>query len=97
MSVRVIKATVECDGCGGQFRVDLDAADSRPAEWTWHDLVEDMVRAGNQAESLKGQPIGITSVQADMMLCPTCTKKADAIGKDEYQPTVAEIRAAIAD
>lgn len=97
MTVRTIKATIECDGCGGQFRVDLDPADSRPPDWTWHDLAEDMVRAGNQAESVKGQPIGITSVQHDMMMCPSCTKTADAIGDDDdYKPSKNEIVAAIA-
>jgi hypothetical protein len=83
MGVIVIKATVECDGCGQRFRSDLDPGDNRPPNWTWHDLVEDAVRGGNQSEAMNGTSIGLTSVQGEHMLCPKCTRTVDAAFPDD--------------
>ena len=95
MGVRVVKATIECDGCAKHFRVDLDAADDRPAEWTWHDLVADAVRGGVACEGLKGESIGVSSHQGDKMLCPRCTKIVDAAFDENHTCTPDEVDAAL--
>lgn len=88
MSIVVIKAYFDCDGCGKQFGVEMD-----PARKAWlpdqaiGDLAEDAVRGG---ETLAGDSC---SVQAEMHLCPDCTTTADSInlGDESYKPTRDEI------
>jgi hypothetical protein len=74
----------------------LDAADDRPHEWTWHDLVIDAVRGGNAAEGMKGETLGLTSVQAERMLCPACTTAVYGAITDDRDATSAEIDAILA-
>lgn len=96
MPVLSIKASVECEGCGGQFRVELDAADDRPKDWTWFDLVKDTVRGGNSCENLEGGAIlGFSSVQADLMLCPECTRKVDEFVPEDRDASAEEVKEAI--
>lgn len=73
MSVRRVTATVECDACGKQVTVFLDAATKMSAR-SLYDLVEDAVRGGTATNDLVGEP---TSVQDGMMLCSECTAIAD--------------------
>lgn len=90
MSIIKVRATVECDGCGKQFHSELaDLASEVQAGWSLHELAEDYVRGGNCDEG------GVSSVQADMHLCPPCTAVADQIGSEDHMPTRAEINAAL--
>ena len=89
MSIVLIRATVECDGCGKQFHTDMDNADKLPDGWSIYDLVVDYVRGGNCAEG------GMCSVQHDLDLCPQCTLVADHIGDEDYKPTRQEITDAL--
>lgn len=89
MSIVVIKATVDCDGCGKQFHAEMDNADKLPEGWSIHDLATDYVRGGNCAEG------GMSSVQHDMHLCPQCTVIADSIGEESHKPSREEIVDAI--
>lgn len=92
MSIVVIKAFFDCDGCGKQFGVEMD-----PARKAWlpeqpiSDLAEDAVRGGS---ALDGDSC---SVQADLHLCPKCTTIADGInlGDENYQPNRKEILTAV--
>ena len=95
MGTRSIKAVVECDGCAKQFRVDLDAADDRPAGWTWDDLVADAVRGGTACEGTKGESLGVSSHQGNKMLCPICTKVVDNAFDENHTCTEAEVDAAL--
>lgn len=79
MSVDWIRAQIECDGCGSRFLVELDPAYTPPAGWSPHDVAEDAVRGGMRVPQKGEIPItGDTSVQEGRMLCPACTRKADA-------------------
>jgi hypothetical protein len=92
VSIALIRATFDCDGCGKQFRVDVD-----PARRAWKrrqammELAEDAVRGGYTSDG------ETCSVQADMHLCEACTDVADGIrpDDDDYEPTAAEISAAL--
>jgi hypothetical protein len=90
MSIAVIRATFNCDGCGKQFRVDVD-----PARRAWErrqavfDIAEDAIRGGTAADG------GFCSVQAEMHLCGECTAVADNIGDEDHVPTRDEILEAL--
>lgn len=80
MSIAIILATITCDGCGKQFKVELDPAYTPPPKWSLFDVAEDAVRGGHIHQG------GITdfcSVQDDKMLCTPCTNAADANGDDD--------------
>lgn len=92
MAIAVIRATFDCDGCGKQFRVDVD-----PARRAWErrqdvfSIAVDAIRGGTTSDG------GFCSVQADMHLCGECTNAADGIqpDRDDYQPSRHEILEAI--
>lgn len=92
MSIVVIKAFFDCDGCGAHFGVELD-----PARKSWKrrqsldSMAEDAIRGGS---TLSGDSC---SVQAELHLCPKCTNVADGInlGDDDYEPTRDEILRAV--
>lgn len=91
MSIVVVRATFECDGCGTQFRVDMDPSKMRPKGWTLFEEAEDYVRGGAGADG------GMPAVVHDMHLCHDCAGIAASVGPDdqeEYSPK-AEILAAI--
>lgn len=86
MAFKFIKAHFECDGCGKDFYVGMDAADETcEALPSVADLAEDVLRGGNPIVGECG------SVQCDLHLCHDCTSKADAIGDEDYAPTRQEI------
>lgn len=93
MSIVVIKAFFDCDGCGKQFGVEMDpACKAWLPEQPIGDLAEDAVRGGS---TLDGDSC---SVQADLHLCTKCTTIADGIAFDrdeDYEPTRKEILAAV--
>lgn len=92
MSLRVIRATFECEGCAKEFRVDIE-----PSAKNWErrqcvlDFAIDAVRGGVDSDG------NFCSVQADMVLCESCTKIADNIRPDEedYTPSADEIKEAL--
>ncbi len=73
MSVRWIKAQIECDECGTRFQVELEESSITPEDWTLFELVEDVVRGGIGGDN----PLKGSSVQEGKMLCSNCTEKAD--------------------
>lgn len=87
MSVKIINATIECDGCGGRFTVDIDAAYKPPAGWSEWDVAVDAVRGGSDG----------TSVQGGFTLCEKCTKTCDAYGPEDREEnlTTDEVRKAL--
>ena len=86
MALQSIEAQFECDGCGKTFAVGMDAADATCAALpALADLAEDALRGGNPVAGESG------SVQQDLHLCRSCTRKADAIGDDAHVPTRQEI------
>src|SRR3546814_2911479 len=74
MSISVIRAAFECDGCGKPFKVDIE-----PSTKNWmrrHDMLsiaENAIRGGMTSDG------EFCSIQADMHLCGDCTAVADAI------------------
>ena len=70
MSIAVVRAVIDCDGCGIQFTVELDAA-HKVEGWSVADYVLDSVLGGYHLGP------GICSLQEDRMLCASCTKLAD--------------------
>lgn len=82
MSIVVIRATFECDGCGTQFRVDMDPAKMRPKGWSLMDEAVDYVRGG------AGSDGGMPMVVHDMHLCHACADIAAQVGPEEggYAP-----------
>src|SRR3546814_5919928 len=89
MSISVIRAAFECDGCGKPFKVDIE-----PSTKNWMrrqdmlSIAENAIRGGMTSDG------EFCSIQADMHLCGDCTAVADAIrpDEDEYQPTADEIK-----
>lgn len=92
MSIVVIFATFDCDGCGKQFQVEMD-----PARRAWErrqdvfSIAVDAIRGGTARDG------GFCSVQGDLHLCGDCTKVADGIQPDDedYQPSREEILDAV--
>lgn len=90
MTVLSITALIGCDGCGKEFKVEMDPAQDLPtgtlvnletglvAPWTMFDAVEDAVRGGSVVNGGLGDS---SSVQDEKMLCPLCTREEDA---EEY-------------
>jgi hypothetical protein len=103
-NIRWLRACWECDGCGKDFIVEIDTGWKPPAEWDFVDIARDAVAGGSQVTI---EPLGkhhITthvglvdscSIQHDMMLCKDCTRIADEIGDDNYQPSKDEILACL--
>ena len=81
MSLQSIIAKFQCDVCGNEFKVVMDPAE--PAKGCLADMADEEVRS-----------MFDLSIQRDMHLCSPCTRKADAIGDEDYEPTVEEIREA---
>jgi hypothetical protein len=81
MSLKYITAALECDVCGSEFRVSMDPAEE--IKTALAEAVDEEVRSYFDL-----------SIQRDMHLCRNCTKKADAIGPEDYEPTVEEIKEA---
>lgn len=93
MRVNWIRAEVECDGCGKPFHVKMDEGRTITRDIDMMDVVADEVRAGYTPN---GGIIDTCSMQHDMALCPACTRKVDAIGDDDHEPTRDEILRATA-
>jgi hypothetical protein len=82
MAIRNILATIECDGCGREFRVsiptDLEVKDYE----TVFDIAEDMVSDGlvhdYPKEKRSNDIPGFCSYQGGKHLCGSCTKIVDA-------------------
>lgn len=91
MSLIVVRATFECDGCGGQFKVDMDAATMRPKGWSLMEEAEDCVRGGCGSDG------GMPAIVHGMHLCHDCAEIAAGVGPAEggYAPKP-EIEAALA-
>src|SRR3546814_14264543 len=74
MSISVIRAAFECDGCGKPFKVDIE-----PSTKNWMrrqdmlSIAENAIRGGMTSDG------EFCSIQADMHLCGDCTAVADAI------------------
>jgi hypothetical protein len=84
VSVRGIRASVECDACGEPFHVDLDPA----MEINGASLMD-------AAEQEIADDFALSSVQDGLHLCQKCTKVADRIGPEDHQPTRDEILEAV--
>ncbi|WEX10306.1 hypothetical protein [Chelativorans sp. AA-79] len=91
MALIGIRAFVSCDGCNTKMTFDLDAADERPRDWSWYDLVVDHARGFGPREG------GFSSVQgeSDKVLCPACTKTVDDFVTEDRNATDAEITEAL--
>jgi hypothetical protein len=79
MSIQSIVATFECDACGKSFRVVLDPATE--------------INGASIADAADNELKGYfdLSIQQEMHLCGTCTRKADALGPEDYEPTREQI------
>jgi hypothetical protein len=97
MTLRWLRAAWQCDGCGKDFVVAIDQGRAIPQGWDLMEVARDAIRGG-EAVTQTGKHtshtsgiLGSCSVQADMNLCPDCTRVADDIGDDNYSPTKTEI------
>lgn len=88
MRVNWIRAEIECEGCGKPFQVKFDEGMPLAGYADLIDVAADAVRAGYTPH---GGIVDTCSMQHDMPLCPACTRKTNAIGDDDYQPTREEI------
>ena len=81
MSIVCVKATFECDGCGCQFKVEMDPAKMRPKGMTLMEEAEDYCRGGCGDS-------GMPAVVHDMHLCHDCAGVAARVGPEEggYAP-----------
>lgn len=101
MSVKNIRATFGCDGCGTEFWMEMDPADGIPEGWTLFDGAVDYLRGGQfggyVGEKRSGRYSGpqMTSVQGGMHLCPTCTKTVDEKVPEEGDPTEEQVKEAL--
>jgi hypothetical protein len=84
MTLRYIIAQFECDGCGTSIpQMFMDPALELSGA-SLHDAAEEALKDDLQS-----------SVQHDLHLCKTCTRVADNIGEEDYQPTRDEILEAL--
>jgi hypothetical protein len=79
MSLIVIRATFECDGCATQFKVEMDPATMRPKGWTLCEEAVDYLRGGCGADG------GMPAVVHDMHLCHRCAGIAARVGPDDQE------------
>lgn len=100
MTIRNVRLTAECDGCGREFYMEMDLAYQRPALWTLYEEAKDAVRTGVGWLGYRGDKrsgssghSGLTSVQAELDLCPICTRSVDQLAPDV--PTEAQVHTAI--
>lgn len=77
MTVLSITALIGCDGCGKEFKVEMDPA-TKTYGANLYDYAEDAVRGGSGVNGGLGDS---SSVQDEKMLCPLCTREEDA---EEY-------------
>lgn len=83
MSLVVVRAIFECDGCGTQFKVDMKSEGMRPKGWSLFEEAEDYVRGGCGSDG------SMPAVVHDMHLCHECATIAASVGPDdqeEYSP-----------
>lgn len=78
MSVLRIVASIECEGCGCLFKIEIDPADKCDG-WSVFDYAKDAVRGSNGIIDWDGKSI-FTSVEDDKMLCPNCTDHTVSAG-----------------
>lgn len=91
MSLYKIEAVFTCDGCGCQFKVELDAAQPARKGRTFFDIAVDEVRGGSctviaASKHLNWANVGMCSVQNDKHLCPKCTREADKAAEESDDP-----------
>lgn len=79
MSIVVIRATFDCDGCGTQFKVEMDPAKMRPKGWALAEEAEDYLRGGIGADA------GMPAMVHDMHLCHDCAGIAARVGTDDQE------------
>lgn len=90
MSIISIKALFCCDGCNKTASVDFDLAGKMPADWTFHEKAEDIIRGGNSLA-------GCTSVQGEHLLCEDCTRFIDAAFPEDVLPNYDQVCKALND
>jgi hypothetical protein len=79
MSLVLIRATFECDGCGAQFKVDMRADYEPPPKWALFDVAVDFLRGGCGSDS------PLPGVVHDMHLCEDCILIADGVGPEDQE------------
>ena len=83
MPVKAIRAVIECERCGIEFSVEIEA--SVPEKWSMWDVAKDAVRGSLDYECCPSPGSGrvagllgrVSSVQHDQMLCADCTQAVD--------------------
>jgi hypothetical protein len=79
VSIICVRATFECDGCGGQFRIEMDPASMRPKGWSLTEEAEDFLRG------MCGADGGMPAMVHDMHLCDDCAGVAASCGPDDQE------------
>lgn len=78
MSICNITVNVECDECGRQFSVQMDAAEVPPDGWSAFDMAVDAVRGSLDYKDSEYEGfIFSSSVQDEKQLCRRCTTDHD--------------------
>lgn len=82
MSLVCVRATFDCDGCGAQFRIEMDPSTMRPKGWSLMEEAEDYLRGMCSADG------GLPTMVHDMHLCDDCAGIAASVGPEEggYAP-----------
>lgn len=82
MTIVLIAATIECDGCGGEFRVSMDVTRKIPENFSLHELAEDALAAGviHDARTAACQNTSsMCSIRDGRHLCPACTAEKGSV------------------
>ncbi|MGI9296389.1 MAG: hypothetical protein ACR2QC_00650 [Gammaproteobacteria bacterium] len=87
ITIKWIRAAIECDGCGKEFQVELDPSRPSIPNKAMCDAVEVAVADGD----ILGGGISGCSKQAGLALCSKCTARITEIGDVDYLPTDKEI------
>lgn len=82
-SLRSIKATFECGGCGKDFVAELDPDGDIASGWDLFEVALDQIRGGFDGGTLQGGYI----------LCRKCSSEIDAVVTEDRNATEAECRA----
>lgn len=97
LTLKWVKAAIDCEGCGKPFEVFLDPGDLDEG-MDLHDLAHEAVINGNKVADIDAQTDGgmFTSIQGDFVLCPKCTHKAfDIETPNDREPTREEVARAL--
>jgi hypothetical protein len=90
MSIKMVVVVVDCDGCGEEFRVDMELTEKHPADRDVFEAAEEAIDNGTLVDDNR-----ISSVRHGMHLCGGCEMTIYEKYRDGEPQSAEEITAAL--